>query len=365
MTCQTKKEYLHKTEQRRCRKEIIIPTNRSNSSYFDYFCMMYYKADTIRGKMDEAGRKRTPFLFGLKFEGDEGFFLPHPLRQQELLFDIDGQSNAPPHPDNTPSFRFDADPESYDTYRTRFMTVMGGLRRGDSYLTNLTIHTPIWSSLSLEEIFQHSRARYRLLIPGRLVCFSPECFVTIQNKRIATFPMKGTIDASLPGAQNIILSDPKESAEHNTTVDLLRNDLSRVAKGVSVKRFRYLEKLETSRGEILQVSSEIEGTLPANYREQLGTILFSLLPAGSVSGAPKKATLQLIRVAEEEPRGYYCGVAGYFNGHSLHTFVMIRFIEQRGEQLFFRSGGGITANSNCLSEYREAIQKVYLPFQPS
>ncbi len=315
--------------------------------------------------MDDAGSKGIPFLFGLQFEGEEGFFLPHPLSQQKVLFDIAGQSNVHPTPHPVPSFRFDADPESYETYRTRFMTVMGGLRRGDSYLTNLTIRTPVWSSLSLEEIFRFSRARYRLLIPDRLVCFSPECFVTMQQMRIATFPMKGTIDAMLPGARKLILNNPKERAEHNTTVDLLRNDLSRVAKEVSVKRFRYLERLETSHGAILQVSSEIEGTLPANYREQLGSLLFSLLPAGSVSGAPKKATLQLIRVAEEEPRGYYCGVAGYFNGHSLHTFVMIRFIEQRGTQLFFRSGGGITAHSDCLSEYREAIQKVYLPIKPS
>ncbi|QRX64077.1 aminodeoxychorismate synthase component I [Dysgonomonadaceae bacterium zrk40] len=326
---------------------------------------MFYKRDVIRQKMNEAGRAGSPFLFGVTFEGEEGFFLPHPLSQQEVLFDIDGQGNAPTFPDRMPSFRFEAEPEPFTTYQKRFETVMHGLRRGDSYLTNLTISTPLRTSLTLEEVFLHSKARYRLLIPGSFVCFSPECFVTLKEGRIATFPMKGTIDASRPGAGEIILSDPKERAEHNTTVDLLRNDLSCVATEVNVKRFRYLDRVQTSKGEILQVSSEIEGTLPDRYREQLGSLLFKLLPAGSVSGAPKEATLRLIGAAEGEPRGYYCGVAGYYDGESLNTFVMIRFIEERGVQHFFRSGGGITAQSDSRSEYDEAIQKVYLPFQSS
>ncbi len=326
---------------------------------------MFYKSDVIRQKMNEAGQAGRPFLFGVTFEGEEGFFLPHPLSQQEVMFDIGGKGNAPHLPDHIPSFQFEAEPESFATYQRRFETVMQGLRRGDSYLTNLTIRTPLRTSLNLDKVFLHSKARYRLLIPGSFVCFSPECFVTLKKGRIATFPMKGTIDASLPGAREIILSDPKERAEHNTIVDLLRNDLSYVATDVNVKRFRYLETVRTSKGEILQVSSEIEGTLPDHYREQLGSLLFKLLPAGSVSGAPKEATLRLIRAAESESRGYYCGVAGYYDGESLDTFVMIRFIEQRGEQFFFRSGGGITAGSDCRREYDEAIQKVYLPFQSS
>lgn len=330
-----------------------------------YFCTMFYKSEVIRQKMNEAGGAGSPFLFGVTFEGEEGFFLPHPLQQQEVLFYIGGQSNAPDIPDSTPSFRFEAEAEPFTTYQRRFETVMHGLHRGDSYLTNLTIRTPLRTSLTLYETFLHSKSRYRLLVPGRFVCFSPECFVTLKEGRIATFPMKGTIDASLQGAREIILNNPKERAEHNTIVDLLRNDLSRVATDVNVKRFRYMDTVQTSKGEILQVSSEIEGTLPAHYREQLGTLLFKLLPAGSVSGAPKVATLRLIGAAEREPRGYYCGVAGYYDGASLNTFVMIRFIEQRGEHLFFRSGGGITAQSDCRREYDEAIQKVYLPFQSS
>ena len=78
--------------------------------------------------------------------------------------------------------------------------------------------------------------------------------------------MKGTMDASIPGAYRLLASDPKEDAEHNTIVDLIRNDLSLVAKNVRVKRFKYIEKLRTHQGELLQMSSEINGKLPAEYK---------------------------------------------------------------------------------------------------
>ncbi|MBK5195387.1 MAG: aminodeoxychorismate synthase component I [Proteiniphilum sp.] len=323
---------------------------------------MYFRCDEIERRMNEAGQKRQPFLFGVEFEMKRGFFLVDPMSQQEVLFNINGFGNTPPPPETTPPHHFESRPEDFHTYSERFRVVRNGLSRGDSYLTNLTISTPIRTSLTLQEIFSYSKAIYRFCIPGMMVCFSPECFVTMSRGRIATFPMKGTIDAAIPNAREIILNDHKESAEHNTTVDLLRNDLSRIATEVKVSRFRYIDELQTSNGTILQVSSEIEGSLPDNYREQLGTLFFALLPAGSVSGAPKRATLELIRRAEKEPRGYYTGVAGYFDGERLESFVMIRYIEQQGSDLFFRSGGGITANNICRNEYREALQKVYLPF---
>lgn len=327
--------------------------------------------------MDTAGRERKPFLFGIGFEMEEGFFIADPLSQQDVLFNINGISNAtahdgpahdsplhdsPLHDSPIVPFHFASIPEDYHTYRERFHTVMNGLKRGDSYLTNLTIKTPLETSLSLSDIYRYSHARYKLHIPQRLVCFSPECFVRMHPGKIVTYPMKGTIDAGIPNARERIMNDLKETAEHNTIVDLLRNDLSRIASQVSVTRFRYIEELQTTRGPLLQVSSEIEGRLTKAYPDQAGSLFFALLPAGSVSGAPKRATLELIRRAEGEPRGYYTGVAGYFDGETLESFVLIRYIEQGDNRLYFRSGGGITAHSVCRNEYREAIQKIYLPF---
>ena len=312
--------------------------------------------------MNEAGASKTPFLFGINYEMDEGFFVHNPLQQQDILFDFNGVSNVEKEERTIPPFSFSATPESFQTYQKRFEKVMHGLRCGDSHLVNLTIKTPVQSSLSLRDIFTYSRTMYRLYLPERFVCFSPEIFVKITDGKIYTYPMKGTIDANIENAADIILNDPKEIAEHRDSVDLLCNDLSEIATDVNVKRFRYIDTLKTSKGEILQVSSEIEGTLPENYLSTLGSLIFKLLPGGSIAGAPKKASLDIIRGAEQESRGYYTGIAGYFDGKTLDTCVLIRFIEQQDNALFFRSGGGITINSICEKEYHEAIRKVYLPF---
>ena len=174
--------------------------------------------------------------------------------------------------------------------------------------------------------------------------------------------MKGTIDASIPNAREIILSDKKEKAEHYTIVDLIRNDLNMVAHNVKLNKFRYIDCLETNFGDILQVSSEIVGTLPPDYLNKLGEIIFKLLPAGSISGAPKEKTLQIIHNAETHKRGFYTGICGYFDGKNLDTGVLIRFIEQREQSFNFKSGGGITHLSTAEAEYQEMIKKIYVPF---
>ena len=86
-----------------------------------------------------------------------------------------------------------------------------------------------------------------------------------------------------------------------------------------------------------------------------------MLPAGSVTGAPKEKTVQIIRETEPFERGFYTGICGYFDGESLDSAVMIRFIEKTDNEMVFRSGGGITARSDASSEYLEMIDKVYVP----
>lgn len=311
--------------------------------------------------MNEYGRLKRPFLFAVNFELTEGFFVDNPLMQTEVLFEVNGKGNIRPEREKHESHLFDYTPLSYEAYKQKFDIVHNGLRRGDSYLTNLTVKTPISFDLSLEEIVIYSKASYKLLLPNKFVCFSPERFVKIEGNTISTNPMKGTIDASLPDAEQTILNDFKETAEHNTIVDLLRNDLSIVADNVRVSRFRYIDRIKTNKKDILQVSSEIIGTLKEGRSDNLGDVIFGMLPAGSVSGAPKDATLRIIEEAEGEVRGYYTGVFGYYDGALLDTAVLIRFIEKKGANCFFRSGGGITAYSDCVSEYQEVINKIYLP----
>jgi para-aminobenzoate synthetase component 1 len=226
---------------------------------------------------------------------------------------------------------------------------------------NLTFPTKIECNLSLEEIFNRSEAKYKMLFKDQFVVFSPEIFIKIHDGMIFSHPMKGTIDASTPKAEERILNNSKELAEHVTIVDLIRNDLSMVAKNVSVKKFRYIEEIITHEKKLLQVSSEISGNMPENYNEKIGDIVFTLLPAGSICGAPKKKTLEIIKRAEKYNRSYYTGIFGYFDGHDLDSGVMIRFIENSLEGLIYKSGGGITVDSDVRTEYKELIDKVYVP----
>ncbi len=193
------------------------------------------------------------------------------------------------------------------------------------------------------------------------MCFSPESFVKIKGKTISSFPMKGTIDATLPNAEDLILNDEKETAEHYTIVDLIRNDLNLVSKNVRVERFRFTQKIDTAKGKILQVSSEICGDVPENWNEHLGDIFSKLLPAGSITGAPKEKTVEIIRNVESHQRGFYTGVAGIFDGENVDSAVLIRFIEKKGDRYFYKSGGGITASSVAEKEYQEILQKIYIP----
>ncbi|MFR0678602.1 aminodeoxychorismate synthase component I [Dysgonomonas mossii] len=315
----------------------------------------------IRHKMNIYGREGKPFFFAINFEQTEGLFIDNPLLQNDVLFQFCGKGNAPEKETIKKVSSFDYIPILYSEYKEKFDIVHKGLKEGYSYLTNLTIKTPVSFDLTLEDIFFQSNASYKVLYPNKFVCFSPERFVKIAGKTISTNPMKGTIDANIPDAEQIILSDYKETAEHNTIVDLLRNDLSIIADNVRVNRFRYIDRIRTNKNDILQVSSEITGMLCEENYLNYGDIIFGMLPAGSISGAPKDATRKIIQDAEKESRGYYTGVCGYYDGNELDSAVIIRYIENDGNQYYFRSGGGITAYSNCEEEYKEVLEKIYLP----
>lgn len=309
--------------------------------------------------MNKFGSERKPFLFIIDFEMLQPIVLSvDELPKSGVRFAI-GKKEAR---SISKSIVFNANPIDLDRYSESFNYVVEQISLGNSYLTNLTFPTRIETNLSLEEIYTHSNARYKLLFENEFVVFSPECFVKIEDGIISSYPMKGTIDAAIPDAEEIILADEKEMAEHITIVDLIRNDLSIIAKNVRVEKFRYIEKIETNKKSLLQVSSKINGYLQKDYNKRIGDIVFSMLPAGSISGAPKKKTIEIIKYAEKEKRGYYTGVFGYFDGNNLDSAVMIRFIEQTKKGMYYRSGGGITFMSDLKSEFQELIDKVYVPF---
>jgi para-aminobenzoate synthetase component 1 len=315
-------------------------------------------------EMNQLGKARKPFVFIIDFKKQKPLILPlEKVNPASLRFDMEGFGNAAtenPLP-SLKNFFFEKYPLPYEEYLPIFNKVKNEILLGNSYLLNLTQPTPIVTMLTLDEIFIHCQARFKLWFDDQFVVFSPERFVKIDGNTINTYPMKGTIDANLPDAERIILQDVKERAEHFTIVDLLRNDLNQVAKRVQVKRFRFCDRIETQEGSLLQVSSEIAGELPPDWQRFIGEIIFRLLPAGSVSGAPKQKTVEIIQAAEGYDRGFYTGIFGYFDGQQLDSAVMIRFIEKQGNQLIFKSGGGITALSQACQEYQELIDKVYVP----
>lgn len=312
--------------------------------------------------MNERGKKHVPFVFLIDYPMNECMVLSSSEAfRNGILFNFNGYRNYYHHSPGSKTFISSLQPVSYDRYLEAFRYVQKELNMGNSYLVNLTFPTQIELNGSLEDVFHYSKAIYKLLYKNEFVVFSPESFVRITGGKIFTNPMKGTINEEIPGARERILGDPKERAEHATIVDLLRNDLSRFSKQVRVDRFRYLDLIKSNNRRLLQVSSEISGILPRDYKCLLGDIVFSLLPAGSVTGAPKHKTLEIIDNAENYNRGFYTGIAGYFDGDKLESCILIRFIERKQSHYLYKSGGGITAMSNPESEYRELIDKIYVP----
>ena len=326
--------------------------------------MIFYNKEEAVWKMNQLGVSGRSFMFIVDYKQEHVWVAePDSIDPDEVLYDLNGFTNVITSGKKFPEkpFEWEALPVSYEAYSRSFQTVSGHIHAGNSYLVNLTCATSVRTNLTLEEIFYFSRSTYKLWVKDRFVVFSPEIFVRLENGFIYSYPMKGTIDASLPNAREQILADKKEEAEHATIVDLIRNDLSQVASEVTVSRYRYVDELQTNKGRLLQVSSEIRGKLPDNWKGTLGDILFCLLPAGSITGAPKKKTMEIIEEAETYERGFYTGVMGYFDGNRLDSAVMIRFLEQEGNRLLFKSGGGITSQSDLQSEYNEMKQKVYVP----
>ena len=368
----------------------------------------------IIDKINRLASQDEPFLFVINYQGDKAFIRQlSDINPEECLFDFEGRGNSSDEMKNNSEkiaeISWQIAPPLYEDYERSFDIVKNNIMAGNSYLTNLTCKVPVSCNLSLEEIFHRAKGKYKLLlrrkrnqaedkvqqkkeeaqniaykkediieeISNPFVCFSPETFVRIKGGRIYSYPMKGTLDASLPNAEKLLMEDRKEAAEHATIVDLIRNDLSRVAENVRVDKYRYVDVLHTNKGDILQTSSEISGRLPEDYRQHLGEILDAQLPAGSITGAPKDKTMQIIQEAEGYDRGFYTGIMGIYDQGELNSAVMIRFVEEEASpsktekgknpegsrELYFKAGGGITSKSDCRKEYEEVIQKIYLPIQ--
>ena len=309
----------------------------------------------LKELLNNYGSNKEPFLFIIDFDLKNYEVIPLDKLPENIRYNF-GYENKTTKKINIKKF-----PLGFNEYCKKFQKVQKNIREGNTYLLNLTSETKIETQHSLKDIYENAKGKFKLLYKDRFVCFSPERFVEIKENKISTYPMKGTIDADIKNARDIILNDQKELAEHTMVVDLLRNDLSIVSKNVKVEKFRYIEKIEAGEKKLLQVSSKISGVLEENWNAGIGDILLPLLPAGSITGTPKKKTIEIIKDTENYNRGFFTGVFGIYDGKKLDSAVMIRYIEKKDDQLLYRSGGGVTCDSMAENEYNEMCDKVYIP----
>lgn len=307
-------------------------------------------------EMNRLGQQAVPFLFLIDFEKKYGYANALDDLPDEIQFQIN-KSNSTCSSD----FYLNKYPISFKSYTEMFENVQKGFHNGLSSYLNLTASTPIETNLDLAEIYKYSQAKYKILWANKFTSFSPETFIQIKNDNVYCFPMKGTIKASEKNAAETVLKDPKELEEHTQAVHLVEDELKKVADSVAVKRFRYIEKVKTHQGELLQVCSEIKGKLTPHYQNNLGNLFDALLPAVSICGAPKEESMELLKTVEQHKRKFYTGVFGVFDGVELDSAVLIRFVEQTENDLIFKSGGGITKKSDAKAEYQEMLSKVYVP----
>lgn len=312
---------------------------------------------------DKLYNHNEPFLFIISYDGTQKFIKPLSEIDSELIkYSFPGISNFSRRTENKSEITMTMkNTLSYEQYLKQFQKVHKHLYDGDSYLLNLTASTEVDLNCSLSKIFENVSAMYKICYNDDFIFFSPERFIKIENGFIYTNPMKGTIEANDSNSLTELMNNSKEEAEHITVVDLLRNDLSIVSSEVNVLKYRYPQLLHTSKGKIWQTSSEIQGKLQRDYLKNPSKIFKKILPAGSVTGAPKVKTVEIINSTETHNRNWYTGVAGIFNGETIDSCVIIRYIEKKNSSYYYKSGGGITVYSQPEDEYKELISKIYVP----
>jgi para-aminobenzoate synthetase component 1 len=304
---------------------------------------------------NKLGKEGIPFIIIVSYDKSELFVSPlSELKSHDIEFSI-SQNNLKEREIEYKMFSTD-----FSEYKERFEKIITEIKRGHTYVLNLTEESRIEIDSDLKEIFEFSKAKYRIRFADKFVSYSPETFIKIKNGKIETYPMKGTLDGSIENGEETLLKNEKEFAEHVMIVDLLRNDLNMVSKNVRVEKFREVEKIISGNKSLYQMSSKIIGELESGWESRIGTILEKILPAGSITGTPKAKTLEIINEVENHKRNFFTGIFGVFDGKEFDSGVMIRYLEKRNGKFFYKSGGGITLDSKAEDEFDEVLKKIYL-----
>jgi len=251
-------------------------------------------------------------------------------------------------------------------YITAVQKCIDYIHAGDSFQINLSQrvwHPQICNDILLYQLLaQNSPAPFSCFMKtatGNIISASPERFLTLRDNKVVTSPIKGTRPRGKTEKEdqefaNSLLNSPKDRAENIMIVDLLRNDLGRVCSYGSIV-VEELCKLE-SYSNVHHLVSKVTGSLKSEYDAL--DLLLACFPGGSVIGAPKIRSMEIIAELEQSPRGIYCGCMGYlgFEG-SMDTNILIRTIFSSQGWLQFGAGGGIVADSMPQDEYQETLNK--------
>ena len=255
---------------------------------------------------------------------------------------------------------------SVEDYEKAISQIHHHLRQGDTYQVNYTVQ--LKQDLSTNPFAIYNRmvveqeAGYNAYVEHdemAVISMSPELFFEQNDRELTTRPMKGTTKRGLTDDEDLkeaawLEQDPKNRSENMMIVDLLRNDMNRISEvgSENVERLCQVEQYST----VWQMTSTIKSQLRPDV--DLVAIFRSLFPCGSITGAPKIATMDIIKELEPQPRGVYCGTIGLLlpNGRRIFN-VAIRTIQLHKGQAIYGVGGGITWDSTWESEYREVHQK--------
>lgn len=255
---------------------------------------------------------------------------------------------------------------SAEEYKAAIEHIHHHIRQGDTYQVNYTVQ--LQQNLTADPFAIYNRlvveqnAHYNAFIQHddvSIISISPELFFKKDGDKLTTRPMKGTTNRGLTSETDLaqarwLAQDQKNRSENMMIVDLLRNDMNRISKigSEDVKSLCQVEQYST----VWQMTSTIETQLLTN--RSLCDVFQALFPCGSITGAPKIATMEIIKRVEKQPRGVYCGAIGILvpQGPSIFN-VAIRTLQMEETKAIYGVGGGITWDSNWESEYEETKQK--------
>ncbi len=339
--------------------EDALEAGLSAAGFFSYECGSYFEP---KAGMRAAASGEPLAWFGIY---DRSYAFDHATGQfpggQPSGLAAFRQSSAQTEPAVTAEFAL-----TEGEYTQRIARIHDWIRAGDVYQLNFTAPWRMEKTGSAAALYAQLRmrqpAQYGAFLhcrPGRrILSFSPELFFRIENGRIITRPMKGTAPRGRTTREDRqqaewLRNDPKNRSENVMIVDLLRNDLGRIA------RFGTVRADELFAVERYPTLWQMTSTVRAELREKIGCeeIFRALFPCGSVTGAPKVRAMQLIAELEAQPRGVYTGAIGYFSPQRAAFNVAIRTLELDGAHGTMGAGSGIVIDSDPAQEYRECLLK--------